>query len=110
MEQFSHLPINPTQSLKVAISICCVCLADGIIIALKGTRGIAKVAIDAAEEIVGEHLLVGTAVAVVVIDNAQHGAVGGERFEVLVLCLCLHQGFVHLPAVFTCTCKYQYNK
>ena len=53
----------------------------------------------------GEHLLVVTAVGVVVIHHAQHGAVGGERFEVLVLCLCLHQGFVHLPAVFACTSK-----
>ena len=67
---------------------------------LKGTRGIAKVAIDAAEEVVGEHLLVGCTVGVVVIYHAQHGAVGGERLKVLVLCLCLHQGFVHLPAVF----------
>ncbi|MBR2880996.1 MAG: hypothetical protein IKB96_01355 [Prevotella sp.] len=96
--------------MEVTIGIGSVCLAYGIMVALKGTRGIAKVAIYAAEEVVGEHLLVGSAVAVVVIDHAQHGAVGGERLEVLVLCLCLHQGFVHLPAVFTCTCRYQYNQ
>ena len=95
MKQICHLPINPTQSLEVAIGIGGVCLAYGIVVALKGTRGIAKVAIDAAEEVVGEHLLVGSAVCVVVIHYAQHGAVGGEWLEVLVLCLCLHQGFVH---------------
>ena len=83
-----HLPINPTQSLEVAIGIGGVCLVHSIIVALKGTRGIAKVAIDASEEVVGEHLLIGSAVGVVVIDHAQHGAVGGERLEVLVLCLC----------------------
>ena len=67
----------------------------GLLIALEGHRSLAHVAIGTAEEVVGTDLLVGRAVAVVVVSHFLEDGVGGQGVVALVAGIGQQQIVVH---------------
>ena len=93
------MSIHSTQSFEVAVGSGSVGTFYGIVIALDGTGCLTKVAVGAAEDIVGTHALVGCAVAVEVVCERKGEAISSEGHVVAVLLLRLFQHAQHLFVV-----------
>ena len=98
MIHICHLPIDTTQSIEIAVAVGGVCFADGGLVGVDGARGIAKVAVDATEKIVGHHALVGIAPEVVIADEGLGDGIGRKRNVGLILGLESQQVVAHTLA------------
>jgi len=96
MEHITHLRVDATKCSIVTISIQRIGTVGGFLIAVDGAGRLAEVAIDAAEEIVGTHALVGSAVAVVEATGFKEQRVGGHGHIVTVHRVGLGNDLRHL--------------
>ena len=94
--------MQPAKRHVVTINSSGVGTLHGIVIGREGLGGLAEVTVDAAEEVMGFHLLIGGAVAVVIVNDVDHHGVGGEGDVCLVAGLGLKQAVAHLLGLRPC--------
>ena len=78
MENLCHLPIDAHEQTVVTVLGGSVGKVNGILITLQGLGRFAQVAVGASQQVVGAQLLVGGAVAVVVVGHFKQDRVRGS--------------------------------
>ncbi len=114
VEQCSHLSVYPAECMPVAITGCGVGQRYCLVVLIKRHGRVIKVAVYTSQQIVCRHPLAAVSVAVVPLGHGCHCGICGERYEHLVLCLCLQQLQAHAQclgqAVGRCTYRRQHRK